>query len=56
MKKLIWTFLCLSVFAINPTYANIFSISSNENILYENENELNEYPIYTADKQCFIRY
>ncbi|MBE6449776.1 MAG: hypothetical protein E7013_03695 [Alphaproteobacteria bacterium] len=56
MKKIIWIFSLLCMLNFQQSYANTFSISQKENILYENENLLNEYLIYTADKQCFIHY
>ena len=56
MKKFTWIFLLLCLFNLNQSYANTLSIDPKENILYENENLLNEYRIYTPDKQCFIHY
>ncbi len=56
MKKSLLSTLCVLLPLTATNAADVFTLTTNENILYESGKVLNEYLIYTADKQCFLHY
>ena len=56
MKSLNAFVVLFSLLYATSINADIFSLSSSPNILYENGQPLDEYLIYTKDKKCFMHY